>query len=187
MKNYYRILDLEPSASEADIKQAYRRLAKQWHPDVNGAAQARMRFIEVNEAYEFLMDPRRRDLYSRRTTIDERERLRREMLYKQWVAQQQQQARNKAQRYAERPMDEFVNSPIYKAAMRVSHVYNYIFIAVGIIITFGPGIKYLMMTAEELEERQVTTASVVTPMIMGALFTYGIYTFLFKYNPDRDA
>ena len=69
-------------------------------------------------------------------------------------------------------MDEFVNSPIYKAAMRVSHVYNYIFIAVGIIITFGPGIKYLMMTAEELEERQVTTASVVTPMIMGALFTF---------------
>ena len=54
MKNYYAILGVTRGASEKEIKEAYRRLAKQWHPDVNKSVEAEAKFKEINEAYEYL-------------------------------------------------------------------------------------------------------------------------------------
>lgn len=65
-KDYYHILGVEKSASEADIKQAYRRLAMKYHPDRNqgdGAAEAESKFKEIKEAYEVLSDQNRRQEY----------------------------------------------------------------------------------------------------------------------------
>lgn len=62
LKNYYFILGLNIYASEAEIKQAYRKLALQFHPDRNTSKEAAAIFIEVNEAYEVLGDlPRKRE------------------------------------------------------------------------------------------------------------------------------
>jgi curved DNA-binding protein len=63
-KDYYQILGVGKDASEKDIKRAFRRLARQCHPDVNpGDAQAEERFKEINEAYEVLSDPEKRGKY----------------------------------------------------------------------------------------------------------------------------
>lgn len=51
---YLHILELHPGATKAEIKAAYRRLSKKYHPDVSKDANAKERFIEVNEAYKFL-------------------------------------------------------------------------------------------------------------------------------------
>ena len=51
---YYHTLGSLPDATLAEIKKAYRKKAKEWHPDLNHAPGARQKFIEVNEAYEFL-------------------------------------------------------------------------------------------------------------------------------------
>lgn len=56
MKNYYRILGVLPSSSEEEIKQAYRKLVKRWHPDVNKSPQATEKLKEINEAYDALMN-----------------------------------------------------------------------------------------------------------------------------------
>jgi len=62
-KDYYRILDVPRTASEADIKKAYRRLARKYHPDVSKEPGAEERFKEVAEAYEVLKDPAKRARY----------------------------------------------------------------------------------------------------------------------------
>ena len=59
-KDYYETLGLEPSAGEAEIKTAYRRLARKYHPDVSKEAGAEEKFKAVNEAYEALRDPQKR-------------------------------------------------------------------------------------------------------------------------------
>jgi curved DNA-binding protein len=64
-KDYYKTLGIERSASEADIKKAYRKLARKHHPDVSKAPDAQARMQEVNEAYEVLHDPARRAAYDR--------------------------------------------------------------------------------------------------------------------------
>ena len=59
-KDYYSVLGVEPGAGDAEIKSAYRRLARKYHPDVSKEAGAEDRFKAVNEAYEALRDPARR-------------------------------------------------------------------------------------------------------------------------------
>ncbi|NJK80660.1 MAG: DnaJ domain-containing protein [Chloroflexaceae bacterium] len=66
MKDYYDILGVSRSASEQEIKQAYRRLARKYHPDVNpNDTAAETRFKEINEAYEVLSDKEKRVKYDR--------------------------------------------------------------------------------------------------------------------------
>ena len=62
-KDYYKILGVERDAKEAEIKTAYRRLARKYHPDVSKEAKAEEKFKEVGEAYEVLKDTEKRQAY----------------------------------------------------------------------------------------------------------------------------
>src|SRR4051794_35675749 len=55
-RDYYEVLAIERGASADEVKRAYRRLARQYHPDVNKEPGAEERFKEINEAYEVLSD-----------------------------------------------------------------------------------------------------------------------------------
>lgn len=69
MKNYYQILGVSESADDQQIKDAYRKLAKRYHPDVNaGAKGAEEKFKEIAEAYDTLSDPVLRSNYDRKRT-----------------------------------------------------------------------------------------------------------------------
>lgn len=62
-KDYYATLGVEPTAGDAEIKTAYRRLARKYHPDVSKETGAEDKFKAVNEAYEALRDPAKRKAY----------------------------------------------------------------------------------------------------------------------------
>lgn len=62
-RDYYDVLGVGKDASEADIKKAYRKLSKKYHPDINKAPDAEAKFKEVNEAYETLSDSQKRASY----------------------------------------------------------------------------------------------------------------------------
>ena len=64
MKNYYEILGIRKDASTEEIKKAYRKLARKYHPDVNpGNKEAEEKFKQINEAYNNLIDESKRKTY----------------------------------------------------------------------------------------------------------------------------
>ena len=62
-KDYYEILGVDKSATEAQIKSAYRKMAKKYHPDVDKSPSAQEKFKDINEAYEVLSDKQKRSRY----------------------------------------------------------------------------------------------------------------------------
>ena len=64
-KDYYKVMGLERKASQDEVRRAYRKLARQTHPDVNKAADAEARFKDLGEAYDVLKDPEKRAAYDR--------------------------------------------------------------------------------------------------------------------------
>ena len=71
-KDYYEILGVDKNASEEELKKAYRKLAKKYHPDANpdNKKEAEAKFKEVNEAYETLSNPQKRKMYDQFGTAD---------------------------------------------------------------------------------------------------------------------
>ena len=75
MKNLYKVLGVDESASGAEIKKAYRKLAKKYHPDVNPYNQeAEKIFKEITEAYEIIGDETKREKYDRERKLNGQQR-----------------------------------------------------------------------------------------------------------------
>lgn len=65
MSDYYEILGVDKNASKDEIKSAFRKMARKWHPDINKAPEAEAKFKELGKAYETLMDDEKRATYDR--------------------------------------------------------------------------------------------------------------------------
>lgn len=103
------MLELSPSADTAAVRDAYRRLAKLYHPDVSTFADAHQRFIRITEAYEVLGDHQRRKRYdlSRSSPQPHAGSPRTQARYAQDVHRYQREARERAERFGRMKYEQF--------------------------------------------------------------------------------
>ncbi|MBM4761447.1 DnaJ domain-containing protein [Bacillus sp. B15-48] len=117
LKNYYSVLGVSRSATGEDIKKAFKKLAKTYHPDINHAPDAHQRFIEIGEAYEVLKDPSARANYDRllgygtssahNSSYNQQRRNDHNSYYSS-----QQRAKTQAKKYADMSLDDLLGKVI---------------------------------------------------------------------------
>ncbi|MEM8641151.1 MAG: J domain-containing protein [Cyanobacteria bacterium P01_G01_bin.54] len=95
--NHYQTLQVSPGATQAEIKRAYRRLAKQAHPDSQTQAASHEAIVRLNAAYEVLSDRRRRQTYDRERQGQARRRSERDRSAQQQYQQQQAKRQSEGQ------------------------------------------------------------------------------------------
>ena len=105
MSDYYKILGLQPYPSVDEIKKAYRKLARQYHPDINHSPDAKDQFILITEAYEFLLANHEK-IKSETASY--------EKAMEDWRKYRQDRSRKRATAYARTSYRNFTNSELYK-------------------------------------------------------------------------
>jgi hypothetical protein len=105
ISDYYKILGLHPGCNVDEIKKAYRKKAREFHPDINPSPSAKDMFISITEAYEFLIT------YSQRVTSND-EAYNRAM--DDWRKYRQARSRYRAKVYAQTSYVRFRNTKFYK-------------------------------------------------------------------------
>jgi DnaJ-class molecular chaperone len=118
MKNYYKILNIQKTTANEDIKKAYRQAALFWHPDKNKSTDAHDKFIELNEAYNILIDTEKRKIYdhiydtffnNKQDISIFKETNKEYHTYEQWVKHE----RAKAEKLAKKSSDEILTDIFY--------------------------------------------------------------------------
>jgi hypothetical protein len=121
--NFYEILEVNHRASDDDIRKAFRRLARLYHPDVSTDPEAPDRFRLVYMAYDILQDRRKRALYDELQIMREaQERFSHEADVRAW----QRHAARSANTYAEMSFDEFQDTFLSRLGFHSSQVFAFI-------------------------------------------------------------
>lgn len=125
VSDYYQILGLHYGSSVDEIKKAYRRKARLYHPDINPAPEAKDKFISITEAYEFLIanfDKLKTDEEAFRQAIDD------------WRKYRQDRSRHRAKVYARASYNTFTNTKFYKTTRILDGTTIIISLIVSIIV-----------------------------------------------------
>ncbi len=167
--HYYRILGISENAGIGEIKNAFRRQAKAYHPDINKSEGAHERFIRINEAYTYLMDLHGSSSSRQSGQVSQDE------YYRQWVERERQKARARAAKRARMKFREFQNSSIYKTTNFLSHLLDYFLLLLGffIIIAAGFGLYTQGLYLEDNGEEVLNIRGIIADLVItfaGILF-----------------
>lgn len=161
MTDYYKVLGVPKQATQDEIKRAYRKLAKETHPDVNPNKDAQEKFVVIGEAYAILGDPEKRKTYHYRIARMQREVIRRRAEaqtranskqsskdfnsgreYDEWV----RQAREKAQSHAGMSYADFKKSRFFRTEAKLYLILQQFVFAFTILLSiFIMAIPTLLM------------------------------------------
>ena len=151
MINYYKILEVPRLATQQAIKKAYRKKAFQYHPDKNSSPDAAERFLEIQEAYDILSDPKKRARYNTiltgsqfKRTVKRKKTASNKKTRNSWVKRQKQQSRKKASTYSNMNYEEYQTEAnfYYKRIIYKTFFTFLIFISAIIILGLTAFIAY---------------------------------------------
>jgi len=170
-----RILGVKVGASEAEIKKAYRALAKKYHPDVNKASNANERFIQAKRAYVYLSNADAYQHYLNRHVVRPRPTV-------QHQHRPQYRKTYEERSYTYRSSGQGIEAPDYivKLSVFLEKVYDYLFLIIGLIMIFSPPFYFLL--DDELEVVETGWSPIVVPAIVGVLFISGVFFYMLKYK-----
>lgn len=132
---YLKILGLDRDATTEQIKKAYRRKARLYHPDLNKKLTATDIFIAVNEAYEYLLELRKKQKATHLRAEDE---------IRAWNQYKREQARKRAYQYSRRKYKEFKKSRNYKSSIILNKAQLFINLSVGVFVCTMAIIGYII-------------------------------------------
>ncbi len=122
MYNYYQILGVDPQASLEDIKKAFRKKAKMYHPDINKSPDAHNEFVKIHEAYDFIINQKLGLKYHQSTRS-----YRYAQPYKaseEWEKKERPKARERADYYSKKKYTEYKSSKFYKESQQLEEFVN---------------------------------------------------------------
>ena len=183
--HYYHILGVSEDAGIREIKNAFRRKAKNYHPDINKSPDAHDKFIDINEAYTFLINLHSSDpgTVSGKNQRDE--------YYRHWVERERQKERARAARRARMRFEEFRRSSIYRTTSMLSHMLDYFMLFIGffIIIAGALGLYkqglYIEENGDEIfNSRGIVAIAVI--LISGTLFILLSWSNILTYRKNSE-
>jgi len=166
LSDYYKILDLPFNASEEDIKRAYRKKARLFHPDVNNSANAGDMFIIVTEAYDFLIS------HQGESSSDEQAY---NQSVEEWRKYRQDRSRQRAQAYSRASYTRFTSSKFYKSTRILDGttiIFSFAMAVMVLIYTIFGFIFRLKHPFNELEK----------PPLFSFIFLLALSTILFTVS-----
>lgn len=166
-----RILGVKVGAGEAEIKKAYRELAKKYHPDVSKLSNAQEKFILVRRAYLYLSNADAYQFYLNKHV----QRPRRPV---QYAHRPQARSSNSERVYTYRTREHVGEAPEYviKLGTFLEKIYDYIFIFIGLNMIFFPAI-YIALD-DDFEIAETGWYPIIIPAIVGVLFLAGVFYYL---------
>jgi len=158
-KDYYKILDIPRNASVAEIKSAFRKKAKEYHPDLNASSGAEDSFVLVNEAYDILIHPKAREIHEAALSsfIDPMKN----PSYLHWI----NVARERAMIHLRLPYNEFTRTKFYQMTSTLPYLLFVIEFIVGISL-----LAFSLFTLWYADEQRVLSVVLFISSLPIAIF-----------------
>jgi curved DNA-binding protein CbpA len=142
LTDYYLVLGIDRNATLEDIKRAYRKKVKLYHPDVSKLPDAHERFVEITEAYQFFLDNYLAKKTSQQSAVTpEPEETKPEWpysdyaeFYRKWSEDYRKQAREKAETRASMRYKDFEKTPFYRTTQALLNFADYFALTLGVLI-----------------------------------------------------
>jgi curved DNA-binding protein CbpA len=132
--NYYLVLGIDKNAGIEEVKKAYRTKVKQFHPDISSLPNAQKLFIELTEAYEFILADQKEKDESQRPEEHEEPFVVWDPSMKELLKEEMEKLHKIAREEARRKYREYQNSKEYRTTQILSRVSDYLFFGLGFLV-----------------------------------------------------
>lgn len=181
MPTYYELLEISEKATTTDVKSAYRRLAKKYHPDLNPAENAKEKFIEIEVAYTCLSNATNRSAYDRLLRFERQHNYASSTAHQKYqndVSRNRSQAQRRAQQrtqmsYRQYKRDEMMQTTLMRMLAKTG-------ITLVVAFVLGAGFYY---TARGLYGPELKGASLGSLMLISMFFVLALIGSSYIYEP----